>query len=138
MEDYIEHKVKIKVKKYVTMAFKIFFGILAVIAFALLFGYIIMWLWNWLMPEIFGLTTLTYWQAVGVLVLGKLIFGGLGTGHSKNNRAKSRRSREHARKKMGFSGSTDFSDWKHYDKFWEEEGQMAYRAYIERTQEDKQ
>ncbi|MBK9190473.1 MAG: hypothetical protein IPM77_02660 [Crocinitomicaceae bacterium] len=35
----------------------------------------VMYLWNWLMPEIFGLTTITFWQALGILVLSKILFG---------------------------------------------------------------
>ncbi|MGI9550099.1 MAG: hypothetical protein ACR2MT_02775 [Aurantibacter sp.] len=136
MEDYVEHKVKTKVEKYITIAFKIFFGILAGIAFALLFGYIIMWLWNWLMPAIFGLTVITYWQAVGILVLGKLIFGGLGSGHhSKSHKEKPRK---RFREKMRESCKSDFSRWEHYDKFWEEEGEKAYRDYVQRSHEEEQ
>ena len=33
-------------------------------------------LWNWLMPTIFGLHTITYWQALGLLCLSWLLFGG--------------------------------------------------------------
>jgi hypothetical protein len=33
-------------------------------------------LWNWLMPSIFGLRLITYWQAMGLLVLSKLLLGG--------------------------------------------------------------
>ncbi len=33
-------------------------------------------LWNWLMPEIFGLHMITYWQAFGLLGLSWLLFGG--------------------------------------------------------------
>ena len=33
-----------------------------------------MWLWNWLMPAIFGLPVITFWQAVGLLVLSHLLF----------------------------------------------------------------
>ena len=33
-------------------------------------------LWNWLMPEIFGLHAITYWQALGLLLLSWLLFGG--------------------------------------------------------------
>ena len=29
----------------------------------------VMWLWDWLMPEIFGLTTITFWQALGLNLL---------------------------------------------------------------------
>ncbi len=34
-------------------------------------------LWNGLMPEIFGLRTITYWQALGLMVLSWILFGGL-------------------------------------------------------------
>jgi hypothetical protein len=40
------------------------------------FGYVFMMLWNWLMPELFSLHTITFWQGVGLLVLGKMLFGG--------------------------------------------------------------
>ena len=32
------------------------------------------WLWNWLMPELFGLHTLTFWQALGVALLSSCLF----------------------------------------------------------------
>jgi len=54
----------------------IFFGIAAVAgAFAL--GFIVMHLWNWLMPEIFaGAKIITYCQAFGILILSRILFGG--------------------------------------------------------------
>jgi len=50
-------------------------GILAIAIFFVL-GYVVMALWNWLMPPIFGLHTITYWQAYGLLILSKILFGG--------------------------------------------------------------
>ena len=124
-----------KIKKFVTVAFKIFFGILIAILIALLLGYVIMWLWNWLMPDLFGLPTVGYWKAVGILVLAKFLFGGLGGHHSGKSKDKSRR-RCRPKETMPFKG--DFSKWKHYEKFWEAEGETAYKAYVERLeQEDK-
>ena len=49
--------------------------------FVAVFGCIVMLLWNWLMPELFGLQTISFWQAAGLLVLCKILFGGLGGGH---------------------------------------------------------
>ena len=40
------------------------------------FGFVVMALWNWLTPPIFGLRAITYWQAVGLLILSKILFGG--------------------------------------------------------------
>lgn len=42
------------------------------------FGWITMFLWNALLPHIFGLTIITFWQAIGLIILGRLIFGGFG------------------------------------------------------------
>lgn len=39
-------------------------------------GFAIMGLWNWIMPAVFGLGMITFWQAIGILILGRLIFGG--------------------------------------------------------------
>ena len=46
-----------------------------IVGFMILFGYITMLLWNWLMPEIFGLTTITFWQAAGLMLLGRALTG---------------------------------------------------------------
>lgn len=50
-------------------------GFLAIVAVgALLTGFPLMWLWNWLMPMLFGLKVLTFWQAWGVSVLCSILF----------------------------------------------------------------
>lgn len=43
-----------------------------------LLGGLILCLWNWLMPEIFGLPEITFWQAVGLLVMCRLLVGNIG------------------------------------------------------------
>lgn len=40
------------------------------------FGWMTKELWNWLMPSIFGLRAVTFWQAIGLVLLGKILFGG--------------------------------------------------------------
>jgi len=40
---------------------------------AFFFGFFVMLLWNWLMPDIFGLGTITYWQAWGLVLLSHLL-----------------------------------------------------------------
>lgn len=52
-----------------------------IVVFAALFGCVVMVLWNWLMPELFGLPFISFWQAVGLLLLCKILFGGLGGSH---------------------------------------------------------
>jgi len=64
-----------------------------------LFGFVVMLLWNWLMPEIFGLKQITYWQAWGLLALSSILFKGFGSGESSGRRSEKKRKR-HLRKFM--------------------------------------
>ncbi len=50
--------------------------ILIVIVAVAVFGFAVQNLWNWLMPAIFGWRAITFWQAIGVLLLSKILFGG--------------------------------------------------------------
>lgn len=67
------------------------------VGMAALVTWILMLLWNWLMPEIFDLTTITFWQALGLLALSKLLFGGFGGGKRGGS----------------WKGSKNHSGWKH-------------------------
>lgn len=58
----------------------------AVVLFGWLFGEIVMHLWNWLMPAIFGLKMITFWQAIGLLILARILVGGLGGGSNSNRK----------------------------------------------------
>jgi hypothetical protein len=40
----------------------------------LLWGLPLMWLWNWIMPTVFGLQTITFWQAVGLNFISHILF----------------------------------------------------------------
>ncbi len=52
---------------------------IVIVAFAV-FGFVVTQLWNYLMPGLFGLHAITFWQAVGLMVLGRLLFGGFRPG----------------------------------------------------------
>ena len=41
------------------------------------FGFLVMLLWNAILPAVFGISTITFWQALGILVLSKILFGGM-------------------------------------------------------------
>lgn len=49
-------------------------GVIAVLAF----GLITMLLWNWLVPTLFGGPLVDIWQALGLLILSKILFSGFG------------------------------------------------------------
>jgi hypothetical protein len=64
--------------------FKFLFFIPLVLAGLVLFGYVTMLLWNALLPVIFHFPVITFWQAVGLLILTRLLFGSFshhGRGH---------------------------------------------------------
>jgi hypothetical protein len=50
-------------------------AILVLVGIAAL-GWVVMALWNWLLPELFGIREIGYVQAMGVLLLSKILFGG--------------------------------------------------------------
>jgi hypothetical protein len=56
-------------------------GILIVLAIIAGLSVAVMLLWNALMPDLFSLPPLNYGQAAGILVLARILFGGLGLGH---------------------------------------------------------
>jgi hypothetical protein len=54
-----------------------------------IFGEVVMHLWNWLVPALFGLHMITFWQALGLLVLCRILFGGFGH-HGDRSRGRHR------------------------------------------------
>jgi hypothetical protein len=58
-----------------------FLGILTVLVVVAGFSAVAMLLWNWLMPDIFALPALNYWQTLGLAVLCRIFFGGIPLGH---------------------------------------------------------
>lgn len=56
-------------------------GILIFLAFTAAITGLTMLLWNLLIPVIFGGIMINYWQALGLLILGRILFGGFGFQH---------------------------------------------------------
>ena len=98
--------------------------ILFIVLAALVLGYVVMHLWNWLLPAVFGVHMINYWQALGILALCRILFGGRGwhsSGRSNfRRRMKGRcghvtpeereRFRQRMRERWGFGSSTGESN----------------------------
>ncbi|RAJ73888.1 hypothetical protein CLV59_1117 [Chitinophaga dinghuensis] len=110
---------------------KIFLMICCGIAFIAAVTLLTMILWNWLIPEIFHGPSITYWQAFGLLLLGKLLFGWHNNGKGFKGRGGDWKERirnkmahlspeeqEHLREKLRnrCGGSEHFE--RHFDRFW--------------------
>jgi len=52
----------------------VFVGLMTAGLLGLVLGLVVMWLWNALMPGVFGLPEIGYWQAVGLFILAHLLF----------------------------------------------------------------
>jgi hypothetical protein len=63
-------------------------AILGVALFVFIGGTIVMHLWNWLLPMLFGWRMITFWQALGLLILCRILFGNFGMrgGHRSRGR----------------------------------------------------
>lgn len=51
-------------------------AILLIFLVPFIFALPVMWLWNWIMPDIFGLVTIGYWKAFGIMALCGILFKG--------------------------------------------------------------
>jgi hypothetical protein len=147
MNKFKEKCLEIDEKKVAWKVLKIIGMVILGIGVCILLGFVIMWLWNWLMPMIFGLTTITYWQAVGIFILGKIIFGGFGGGHSDNSDKKQKgtirgeikreikkefdKEFDKEYEKEAQEESKDNEDYdKIYEQWWEKEGEKRFEEYM--------
>ncbi len=111
-------------------------GILFFIVMAIVFGWLIQLLWNATIADMFGLPTISYWQALGLFVLAKILFGfGVGGGNSSGAKKK-KKEKEDATSAATVSKSgtaseniSDLADDEAFRKYWQEEGQEAYESF---------
>jgi hypothetical protein len=111
------------------------------VLFAALFGWLVQILWNWLMPAVFGLKTITFGQGFGILLLAKLLFGGVAPGHRRHHERWGRRFRERVHgvepgEEPGPDGAPmpgNGRRWHQFRGYWQDEGRAAFEAYVQKT-----
>ncbi|HOP27752.1 MAG TPA: hypothetical protein PKX02_11205, partial [Candidatus Sabulitectum sp.] len=106
--------------KVAKVAGLVILGIIAAAALAIVFGLAIQWLWNQLMPPIFGLPEVSYWQAVGLVVLAHILFGH--HNHSHDSSKKSRRASVcgGTKETIKEGDETFIKDWDSFREFWKD------------------
>lgn len=128
-------------EKFVHIVVWVIVGILAAAVFATIFAFIVQWLWNSLMPDIFGLGTINYWQALGIIVLSRLLFGGINS-HDRDEKKKSSRDNHHD----DCCGELEqmFSDHhgveaknEDYHRYWEDEGKKAFQEWLRKKENNE-
>jgi hypothetical protein len=93
----------------------VFAGIAMAIAFGVIFGYFVMQLWNHLIPELFGLQVITFWQGAGLVILCRLLFG---------TRSYHPVHRRQGKKVQNVKNQELYRIW------WQKEGKEAFEKYI--------
>jgi hypothetical protein len=106
-------------------------------AAALIFGFawVVMSLWNWLMPDLFKLAQINYLQALGLIVLARVLFGHTGGMRGRHRYGKGYFGR-HNHAGCGCE-SEDVKDWRQYESWWDEEGKAAFKTYSDKKESDK-
>lgn len=87
------------------------FGIILAATLAFAFGWVVMLLWNAVLPAVAPVRALTYGQGVALLVLARILVGGLGHG------------------KHGSSRRRHGEAWQKYETWWDEIGQHSFDEY---------
>jgi hypothetical protein len=64
-------------------------AIVGIVLFAFIGGEVVKLLWNWLVPPLFGRRQITFWEALGLLALCRILFGGRGF-HTGGARSRAR------------------------------------------------
>jgi hypothetical protein len=112
-------------------------GIIFSIIIAFAFGYFVMLLWNMLMPALFGIIKINYWQGFGIILLARIIFGhGI---HFNGGRSHDKwmKLRNHHSDNGKWNIKGGWKDWKYYDEYWQEEGKDAFEKYIDKRESEK-
>ena len=111
---------------------KIILGVLIAAVIAVVVGALVMVLWNWLMPEIFGLGTITYWQGFGLVLLLRLLIGGFGEHGSKGPKE----GREHRHIPPNLRRNGHFDDV--YEQWWQNEGAEHFGRYMKQREKKEE
>lgn len=108
-------------------------GLMGITVLAIVFGIFVKFLWNALLPDIFGLPEIGYWQAVGMVVLAHIFFGAHGGPHHyERSRKKKKSVPAEAIEKYSLSREME----QDYAEFWREEGREAFKSWMHRENGD--
>lgn len=126
--------------KWVRIVLITLLGVITAVFFAFVFGLFVKLLWNWLMPDLFNLKEISYWQAFGIVLLARLIFGSIGEHHGHHHKKNS--NWENQYKHSYCHGKWNIKDgwkgWRHYDEWWKVEGKTAFEDFIDKKNNENQ
>ncbi|MBP8082099.1 MAG: hypothetical protein KAZ87_02730 [Spirochaetes bacterium] len=97
---------------------------------ACLFGFIFMHLWNYVMPDLFGIKTISFFQSVGLVILSKILFGSL-----KHHPARHIRKTLSSKMKNRCGQLNDFppevaENYDEYCEYWKKVGSEGFKKFM--------
>ena len=143
-----------KMERTASKVLKIIGFVILGILFLFGIGFVVMLLWNRLMPDLFGLKEISYWQGMGILALGRILFGGFGGGSnssSSENKHKTpsgviadeihKEMQKEFKKEFYEKYSEELETKRHtpednkanedlYEEWWQKEGEKTFEAYL--------
>lgn len=100
-------------------------GLVLAIVLGLLFGFLVQFLWNETIAQMFNVSPITFWQAFGLFFLAKIFFGfggGSSSASSSNWRTKKRDKKR--------ADDAELIDDESFRRYWQQEGKAAYEAFL--------
>lgn len=122
-----------KAAKIIRIIGMVIAGAAGALLLAGLFGFIFMHLWNYLMPDLFGIRTITFFQGVGLVILSKILFGSIK--HHPGRHIGKTLSRK-MKKRCGHLN--DFppevaENYDEYCEYWEMEGSEGFKKFMHKN-----
>ncbi len=108
-------------------------GIAIAVALSFVIGVIVMLLWNWLMPELFGLGTINYWQGFGLVLFIKLLFSNGGSHNENKSNKRKKESKPETGNKPDENREYDLA----YEQWWESEGRDNFEDFLENQKREE-
>jgi hypothetical protein len=120
------------IKKGVRLTGFVILGLCAAVFFAALFAIVVKFLWNWLMPSIFGLGTITFMQSFGLILLARLLVGGWHREHGQDSHRTKKHDHLHKFFEREFSGIPGDirMNKKVFADYWDAAGKERFGEYL--------
>jgi hypothetical protein len=130
-------------KKIAKIVAAVIGGIFLFLVLGFLFGWFVQFLWNETLASMFDWPPITYWEAVGLFVLAKILLGFGQPGRAPKHKNKTTEERDHAmvrqwwRRRRGLpeDRESDVPTSAIFQAYWREAGKAAYEAYLARDKD---
>ena len=126
-----KHKTPSKVLRIIMFSIM---GLFLAVLFGLVFGFVIKYLWNAVLVQIFDIRVITYWQAVGLSILCKLLFGGFHPHHDHHSSNKIDRARY---REFRYVHDIVQGNHREFSQYWDNEGREAFKEYLARKKNEQ-